>query len=192
MSYSLCSLTRLLCSAMKQKGQTKSVNRVSVVAIAMTYARCRRNATRAPRLDGTFGGMNRPAAFTLAALLAACHFSSDPMPASTELMIAQWRSTDHLITTDMPLSQAASGGEALDGTATFRNYYGPGQDQAFNVSGNINGLTWAYVGPPGAAGFPLGDQTHLSANPTFTVTFRDQNHMLLLSDTNVQIEFLRQ
>jgi len=37
-----------------------------------------------------------------------------------------------------------------------------------------------------------GDNTHLSPNPTFTVTFRDANRMLLFSDTEVQLEFVRQ
>jgi len=92
----------------------------------------------------------------------------------------------------MPLARPAAGGDAVQGTAAFHDYYGAGQDQTFTVSGSINGLAWSYVGPPGSTGFPLGDNTQISANPTFTVTFRDTNHMLLLSDNSVQLEFVRQ
>jgi len=136
--------------------------------------------------------MDRFVALALAASLCACHFTSDPLPATTDQMVGQWHSTDHNIVTDMPLARAASGADAVEGTATFRNYYGPGKDQGFTVTGTLNGVTWTYVADIQVASWPLGDNTHLSPNPTFTVTFRDANRMLLFSDTEVQLEFVRQ
>ena len=136
--------------------------------------------------------MKRSAALALAASLAACHFASDPIPTDTSTMVGQWRSTDHLVTTDMTLARPASGADAVDGTATFRNYYGVGKDQGFSVAGTNNGLTWTSISDPPIATFAFNDNTHLSGNPTFAVSFRDIDHMVLLSDTALQFEFLRQ
>jgi hypothetical protein len=44
MSYSVCSLTRLLVSATKQKGQTKSDQRVTVMGMGRIYCRWRHGA----------------------------------------------------------------------------------------------------------------------------------------------------
>jgi hypothetical protein len=136
--------------------------------------------------------MNRLAALAVAAALPACHLASEGYPGTLDTMVGQWRSTDHGVTSDMTLARRAAGGEAVEGTPSLRDYYGPGTTQAFTVAGDLNGLTWTQTSNTPINAFPLGDGSHLSGNPTFTVRFRDQERMLLASDTEVALEFLRQ
>jgi hypothetical protein len=136
--------------------------------------------------------MNRFAALALAAALPACHLASEGFPGTIDLMVGQWRSTDHSITWDMTLARKASGGEVVEGNASLRDYYGPGANQAFTVAGDLNGLNWTQVSDAPISGFALIDGSHLSGNPTFSVRFRDANHLLLSSDTEVAVEFIRQ